>query len=131
MTALAKALQWEETFDGSGKSNGFVAETSFGLRYRIDQYFGSDSYGWNVLLGSVWIADCDDPNAAKAKAQEDFELRIWACVAHPQPATAQTSKPAPALSGSQNSAEMMPPVTAHEVRRQGPISARLAHSTSD
>ena len=45
--------------------------------YYIDMYFGSDSYGWRVTLnGADDIADKDDPDAAKAAAQADYEQRI-------------------------------------------------------
>jgi hypothetical protein len=82
-----RKLEWVEdtsarsdenpTFEPTGD---YEAETPFGTYY-IEQYFGSDSYGWKVILsGFGEIADRDDPEDAKASAQADFERRILAAL---------------------------------------------------
>jgi hypothetical protein len=44
--------------------------------YYVQMYFGTDSYGWNVMLDHNDVADKDDPEDAKAAAQADYERRI-------------------------------------------------------
>jgi hypothetical protein len=81
-------LNWIETFidrgDGSQDSSGWEAESGFGPFYTIEMYFGSDSYGWEVLFDSAPIGDFDDPDKAKAFAQTDFAKRVLAAL---QPAS--------------------------------------------
>lgn len=75
-----KALEWQETHtdrgDGTSEATGWEAGSGFGSWYEIIQYFGSDSFGWQVRFDCDLIADKDDPEAAKAAAQSDFETRI-------------------------------------------------------
>ena len=79
------ALEWEETQIARGDGmhehdGGYEAVTPIGI-YRIEMYFGSDSYVWEVSLPAVGkVADCDDPDTAKAAAQADFESRILAAI---------------------------------------------------
>ena len=80
-----KPLEWSETEIARGDGlhehdGGYEAITSIGT-YRIEMYFGSDSYGWEVTLATVGkVADCDDPDTAKAAAQADYESRILAAL---------------------------------------------------
>jgi hypothetical protein len=53
--------------------------------YCIETYFGTDSYGWSVKLDPEIIGDFDDPDAAKAAAQTDFEKRVRAAIRLPTP----------------------------------------------
>lgn len=82
-----KPLDWQETFtdrgDGSKDQTGWEADSGFGAWYAINQYFGSDSYGWEVQFDFDVIADCDDPDKAKAAAQADYEKRISAALSRP------------------------------------------------
>jgi len=78
-----KALEWVEITQARSAEDprheptgSYEATTPFGI-YSVEMYFGSDSYGWQVTFGiEETIADCDDPNNAKAAAQADFERRI-------------------------------------------------------
>lgn len=77
--AKVRALDWEETSeergDGSVETLGWEADDGNGDWYTVEQYFGSDSYGWRVKFIHDFVADCDDPDTAKARAQEHFEAR--------------------------------------------------------
>jgi hypothetical protein len=86
-TVKVKALEWEEVTaarsdeDPTREHTGdYEADTAFGP-YCIEQYFGSDSYGWQVTFDFSIIADKDDPEAAKAAAQADFNRRILSALA--------------------------------------------------
>ena len=78
-----KALEWEPVMTARSREDPTPEETgdcetvcAVGVYY-IEMYFGSDSYGWRVTLnGTDDIADKDDPEAAKAAAQADYEARI-------------------------------------------------------
>lgn len=80
-----KLLDWQETYvdrgDGSKEVNGWEADSGFGSWYEILMYFGSDSYGWQVRFDCDVIADHDDPERAKAAAQEHFASRVRAAIA--------------------------------------------------
>lgn len=86
-----KPLEWTEIM--SARSNedptpehtgDFEATTPFGTYY-IEQYFGSDSYGWNVTInGYDSVADRDDPEDAKSAAQADYERRVVSALASPE-----------------------------------------------
>lgn len=77
-----RKLGWLETFtdrgDGSKDQDGWEADSGFGSWYTIEQYFGSDSLGWQVKFEYDVIADHDDPDKAKESAQADFERRVLA-----------------------------------------------------
>lgn len=77
-----RKLVWLETFadrgDGSKEQDGWEADSGFGSYYSIEQYFGSDSFGWQVKFEYAVIADHDDPDKAKETAQVDFERRVLA-----------------------------------------------------
>jgi hypothetical protein len=77
-----RKLFWLETFtdrgDGSKDQDGWEADSGFGSWYSIEQYFGSDSLGWQVKFEYDVIADHDDPDKAKESAQADFERRVLA-----------------------------------------------------
>lgn len=79
-----KPLEWQGTFidrgDGSQDQAGWEADTGFGVWYEIEQYFGSDSYGYRVSFDYEMIGDHDDPSQAKATAQKHFEKRISAAL---------------------------------------------------
>ena len=79
-----KSLKWQGTFidrgDGSQDQAGWEADTGFGVWYQIEQYFGSDSYGYRVSFDHEMIGDHDDPDQAKATAQKHFEKRIRAAL---------------------------------------------------
>ena len=86
-----KPLEWTEVTsarsdeDPTPEHTGdYEAATPFGTYY-IEQYFGSDSYGWNVTInGYDPVADKDDPEDAKAAAQTDYERRILSALANPE-----------------------------------------------
>lgn len=86
-----KALEWKEvtaarsdedpTLEHTGD---YEAGTPFGTYY-IEQYFGTDSYGWEVTVnGYDKVADKDDPSDAKAAAQADYERRILSALSEPE-----------------------------------------------
>jgi len=81
--AVARPLDWQETFvdrgDGSQEPSGWEADSGFGW-YSIQMYFGSDSYGWQVMFDCDVIADRDDPDGAKSDAQANFEEKVRACL---------------------------------------------------
>lgn len=74
-----RRLDWQETFtdrgDGSKDQTGWEADSGFGSWYSVEQYFGSDSYGWETKFYCEVISDHDDPEQAKKAAQDDFEIR--------------------------------------------------------
>ena len=74
-----RRLDWQETFtdrgDGSKDQTGWEADSGFGSWYSVEQYFGSDSYGWETKFDCEVISDHDDPEQAKKAAQDDFERR--------------------------------------------------------
>lgn len=82
-----RALDWQETFtdrgDGSSDHTGWEAPSGFGPFYEIDQYFGSDSYVWQVRYDLERIGDFDDPDQAKACAQEHFAERVTSALTRP------------------------------------------------
>jgi len=85
MTASAvRELEWQATFvdrgDGSMESSGWEADSGFGVWYEIKMGFGSDSYCWPVYFDSEIIADCDDPEQAKERAQKHYAERILAAL---------------------------------------------------
>ncbi len=77
---MIRQLEWQPIYvdrgDGGQDEAGWEADTGFGVFYGIDEYFGSDSYGWKVCMDYEAIGDFDDPEKAKACAQADFERRI-------------------------------------------------------
>lgn len=82
-----KALEWHAVErarsdeDPRTEATGdHTATTPFGCYY-IEMYFGSDSYGWEASFNGIPIADKDDPEAAKAAAQQDYETRILSALA--------------------------------------------------
>jgi hypothetical protein len=84
---VVKGLEWVEvSFARSDEdprrepSGDYEAGTPFGFYY-IEQYFGTDSYGWKVTFDSLPVADKDDPDAAKASAQADYEARVRSALA--------------------------------------------------
>jgi hypothetical protein len=81
---IIKQLDWREIFtdrgDGSKDHAGWEAASGFGVWYSIEQYFGSDSYGWEAKLDYEVLSDHDDPDLAKQAAQDDFEQRIYSAV---------------------------------------------------
>lgn len=87
---VVKALEWEEVTaarsneDPTHEPTGdYEAVSPIGVYY-IEQYFGSDSYGWRVTLnGCDDVADKDDPAQAKAAAQADYDRRIRSALASP------------------------------------------------
>ena len=96
-----KALEWEPVMTARSREDPTPEETgdcetvcAVGVYY-IEMYFGSDSYGWRVTLnGTDDIADKDDPEAAKAAAQADYEARILSAL-EPAPSAlvAEPGKP--------------------------------------
>lgn len=80
----ARALDWQEILtdrgDGSSDVTGWEADSGFGPWYSVEQYFGSDSYGWLVDYDAVQIGDFDDPDRAKKCAQDDFAKRVAAAL---------------------------------------------------
>ena len=87
VTVSVKPLEWDEITEQRSAeepihehTGDYEAITPIG-NYYIEMYFGSDSYGWEVRLDSVGkVADCDDPDTAKAAAQADHESRILAAL---------------------------------------------------
>jgi hypothetical protein len=77
-----RKLEWEEvttariaedpTLEPTGD---YEALSPVGIYY-VQMYFGTDSYGWNVMLDYNDVADKDDPEDAKAAAQADYERRV-------------------------------------------------------
>jgi len=80
-----KPLAWEaieqDRGDGSSDLTGdWIAETTCGC-YSIVYGFGTDSYTWDLYYGEMdCISTHDDPDAAKAAAQADYEARILAAL---------------------------------------------------
>ena len=75
-----KPLDWQTTYvnrgDGQKEESGWEADNGFNQWYSVEMYFGADSYGWRVMFDCDVIADHDDPERAKAAAQEHFASRI-------------------------------------------------------
>jgi hypothetical protein len=75
-----KPLDWQTTYvdrgDGQKEESGWEADNGFNQWYSVETYFGTDSYGWRVMFDCDVIADHDDPERAKAAAQEHFASRI-------------------------------------------------------
>lgn len=75
-----KPLDWQTTYvdrgDGQKEESGWEADNGFNQWYSVEMYFGTDSYGWQVKFDCDVIADHDDPERAKAAAQEHFASRI-------------------------------------------------------
>lgn len=75
-------LVWEEIREKRSDEDpntevvGWKAATAFDSYYVIEQYFGTDSYGWQVTHSCASVGDYDDPDLAKAAAQADYERRI-------------------------------------------------------
>jgi len=63
--------------DGSHEPTGdYEAETPFTV-YSVNMGFASDSYIWDVYTGEADHIGCyDDPETAKAAAQQDYDRRI-------------------------------------------------------
>ena len=86
-----RELEWEEVTAARSDADphrehtgDYEAVSPIGVYY-IEQYFGSDSYGWRVTLhGSDDVADKDDPEDAKAAAQADYERRIRSALVPPE-----------------------------------------------
>lgn len=84
-------LEWEEVTAARSDADphrehtgDYEAVSPIGVYY-IEQYFGTDSYGWRVTLhGSDDVADKDDPEDAKAAAQADFDRRIRSALVPPE-----------------------------------------------
>lgn len=91
-----KPLAWEETYcergDGHSEVSGWEAENGFGAWYAIEQYFGSDSYGWQAKFDHEIIGDSDDPAKAKSIAQAHYEARIRAALSAPAQASAEEER---------------------------------------
>jgi len=94
MDVKVKPLKWREVLAARSDEDpalehigDYEAETPFGC-YCIGQYFGSDSYGWQVTFDFSIIADKDDPSDAKVAAQADYERRILSALVDPAPDTA-------------------------------------------
>src|SRR5690606_11877800 len=87
---VVKTLEWDEVTaarsneDPTREPTGdYEAVSPIGVYY-VEQYFGSDGYGWRVTLhGSDDVADMDDPEDAKAAAQADYGSRILSALASP------------------------------------------------
>lgn len=80
MTSIVKPLEWvefeENRGDGTFEPSGdFESESQIGT-YTVEMGWGSDSYYWDVMLSAVIVCTKDDPDAAKAAAQADYEARI-------------------------------------------------------
>jgi len=81
-----RKLEWHEVTtarsaeDPTQEPTGdYEAVSPVGIYY-IQMYFGTDSYGWNVMLNHDDISDKDDPEDAKAAAQADYETRVLAAL---------------------------------------------------
>lgn len=92
-----KSLAWVDVYshreDGGTDVIGWEADTGFGVVYGIDEYFASDSYGWEVCLDYQKIGDFDDPAQAKAFAQADYGQRILGALTEAVPQGAPKSDP--------------------------------------
>lgn len=79
---VMRDLVWEEIREKRSNEDpntevvGWEAATAFDSYYLIEQYFGTDSYGWHVTHSCASVGDYDDPDLAKAAAQADYERRI-------------------------------------------------------
>lgn len=77
-----KALEWRAIErarldeDPSTEETGDYEATSPFGEYFIECGFGSDSYVWSVSFCGDFVIDKDDPEAAKAAVQADYEQRI-------------------------------------------------------
>lgn len=76
-----KPLEWneleEDRGDGTSEPNGdWEAVTPFTV-YSVNMGFASDSYIWDVYTGEADHIGCyDDPDTAKAAAQQHFEIDV-------------------------------------------------------
>lgn len=85
LAKTVRKLDWETTFedrgDGSSEEKGFEAEAPWGNWYRIEMYFASDSYGWQVEYDHTILGNFDDPDKAKDCAQDHFDKCVTAALA--------------------------------------------------
>lgn len=79
MTITIKPLEWEYH---ERPMMTYVVSDERGLRYHINQYFGSDSYYFATVRhdGNI-LYDGDDLPSAQAAAQADYEARILSALA--------------------------------------------------
>lgn len=89
-----RRLDWQERYqlnaDQESEVVAYVATTGLGTTYRVEiDYFRTDGE-WQLSYGSV-IGNFVTPDEAKAKAQADFEERIWSAIlSEMQPPSGET-----------------------------------------
>lgn len=80
-------LKWNDVYshreDGGTDLIGWEADTGFGVYYGIDEYWASDSHGWELCLDYEKLGDFDDPDQAKAFAQKHYAERISSAILTP------------------------------------------------